>query len=176
MRGLLIFSRDLSGREIGRYCCGDAQKVVRTDGEDMVRRSGGSPNLGKLGQTRVEIGVNPGQMTNRGDATDGKAGLGTDQIGISLAKRLTRDGCGLRRINAISACCQEQDDMAAILAAEDDGFRDLIDLAADGACGVFGRSGAGRHLADGGCKPCLCKRGLYPLQAFAHCVLVPCRK
>ncbi|MPL88596.1 hypothetical protein SDC9_34622 [bioreactor metagenome] len=140
----------------------------------MARRAGGGPDQIELGQPRVPEQPHRLQMTDGRDATDGKAGLGADQIGIGLAKRLAGDGAGLLGADPVAAGGEEQHDMAAVLAAEDDRFRDLVDGA---ACG-FGRLGGGAglaHLADLDRGPGRGQRRLDPFQRLAHFALLrPC--
>jgi len=107
-------------------------------------------------------------MPNRRDAADGKARLGADQGGIGLAQRLACQGAGLGRIHLIAASRQEQLDVACVQPLEDDGFRDLVDLASGCGCGFGGGAGAVGHLAHIGCDACGGKGGLDPFQTAAH--------
>lgn len=124
--------------EVGPFRAADTLQIDRRDRKDMARRARRGPNRVKIEKPWIEKGGDRADMTDRGDAADGKARLRADQAGIGLAERLARDGACLLGADPVRARGDEQNDMPALFTAEDDRLGDLIDLAAHRVGGHLG--------------------------------------
>ena len=102
----------------------------------MMRCSGGGPYNVKFAKARIQPGSDRLKMGDRGHAADGKPGLGADGGSIRLAQRFAGKGSSPVRIDPIAAGRDEQQNLTAGQAAEDDGFGDLVDVTSDGGGGI----------------------------------------
>ena len=133
----------------------------------MVRRARCGPYYVKILQARVEKRSNRSDVPDWGDPTDGKAGLRPDQGRVCLAQCLACAACCLGWVHLIAPCGDEQDGCAAGVAAKYDGFRNLVDVAADRCRCISG--GAGQWSFDDLCvDPGAVQCGAHAFQAFAH--------
>ncbi len=133
----------------------------------VVRCAGSGPDLVKIIEAWVEPGADCTEVTDRGNAANGKTGLRADQCGVCLAQRLSGEGRGLGQIDLTTACRYEQQGRATGFATKDDAFCDLVDLALDGVGGVLCRAGQS-GFDDGDIQTCGLQGGADSFQAFAH--------
>jgi len=106
-------------------------------------------------------------MPDGGHTSDGKASLCAHQGCVCFAQCFACQGGGLVGIDRIAACGQEQDRSAGCLAAKDDGFGDLVDLAFQ-SCGGVGCRACQWGFADFGIYAGCLKCGADTFQTFAH--------
>ncbi len=135
--------------------------------KNMARGSGGGPDLIEGQQARVQKRPDRRQVTDGGDPADGKAGLRADQRGIGLAQGFARKGGGLGRADLIAARRQKQNGRTRGLAAKDDRFGDLIQMAAHRIGGLL-RGAGGADLGDGGRHSGGVQGSGDTFQTFAH--------
>src|SRR6056297_2098350 len=135
--------------------------------KDMPWRACGGPDHVEIEQSGIQPGADRVQMTDGGHATDGKAGLCPDQGRVGLAQWRARTGRRLVGVHAVAARGQEQHRIAAVLGTEDDGFDDLVEVAADAVGGVLGGAGLS-DVADVDGQSGGLKGGADTFEAFAH--------
>lgn len=108
------------------------------------------------------------EVTDGGDAANGKAGLRPDQRGVSLTKRFLCDRTCLCVIHFVSTCGDEQDRLTRGFAPKNYRFGDLVDMASGGGGSFGGGAGLLVHLVRGDVQPSIAQRLRHPFEAFAH--------
>lgn len=96
----------------------------------MARCARRSPDFLEIQQPGIKESPWGIQVSDRRHTPDGKAGLSPDQCGIRFAQVLTGKGAGLVHIHLIASGGDKQDGGTTVLPLKDDGFGDLIDMAA----------------------------------------------
>jgi len=106
--------------------------LPRVDRKDVARCASGGIDGLEFEKPRVDPALRRAGMAERRHPTDGETGRGADEGGVGLAERLAGERGGFRRGDLIAACGQKEKAAIAVSAPENDGFRDLVDVATVG--------------------------------------------
>lgn len=129
---------------------------------------GSRPDSFKLQKPGVEKRADRVQVSDGGDAANGKTSLRADQCGIGFSQGLPGDRAGLCCIDAVATGGQKQQRGIAGLAAEDDGLCDLIEVASCDIRRLLGGAGIGAGFHDPRCDSSGLEGGAYAFQTLAH--------